>query len=48
MCHHNLQHIVKKAKKLAKYRDIQEQLGNELPINVVRLKSRWPLGRSFA
>ena len=22
MCHHNLQHIVKKAKKLAKYRDI--------------------------
>ena len=30
--------MAKKAKKLAKYSDLQEQLGNELPINAARLK----------
>ena len=38
MGHHNIQDMAKEAKKLAKYSDLQEQLGNELPLHAARLK----------
>ena len=38
MCHHNTKDMANKAKKLAKYSDLQEHLGKELPINAARLK----------
>ena len=38
MGHHNTKDMATKAKKLAKYSDLQEQLGKELPINAARIK----------
>lgn len=38
MGHHNSEDMAKKAKKLAKYSDLQDYLGKELPINAARIK----------
>ena len=38
MGHHNLNNMAKKAKKWAKYSNLQDYLGKELPINAAQLK----------